>query len=223
MDNLLNVPTSLWHRDLPANCSINRHFSRSLYSTISFPNNHWILMSTSAVLSLASELEWQCAGNQSLNPRACCVMEMSSGYPPAYNAWISVSFTGSQHFDVTGACKRVSCKWHWHADLNHLCVHICQLSHRLMVWKWWFLSHGHYVFVFFALSERKCAFPSAGMRCSLQTGFRNFPRNSDVLLCVLRPQQCRLLLNDSPAADFHQWHREIIWRWLYQQSRDTEK
>lgn len=67
-------------------------------------------MSTSAVLSLGNELEWQCAGNQSLNPRVCCVMEMSSGYPPAYNAWISVSFTGSQHFDVTGACKRVSCK-----------------------------------------------------------------------------------------------------------------
>lgn len=52
-------------------------------------------MSPSAVLSLANELDWQCAGNQNLNTRVHSVMEMSSGYPPAHNACMSVSFTGS--------------------------------------------------------------------------------------------------------------------------------
>lgn len=51
---------------------------------------------------------------------------LDNGNPLSHRTWICVSFTGSQHLDIT--CKRV---WHWRwlADLIHFCVHICQLTH----------------------------------------------------------------------------------------------
>lgn len=64
-------------------------------------------MTPATVLSLHSESEWQSAGNQNLNTRVCSVMETASGYPLSHEACICVSFTGSQHFDPTGACKHV--------------------------------------------------------------------------------------------------------------------
>lgn len=85
MENLLYfLPSCHTLQDLPAACSLNGHFSRSLSSTISFLNNHWILMTPATVLSLANEVEWQSAGNNNLKSRVCLVMEipyhMKHGY-----------------------------------------------------------------------------------------------------------------------------------------------
>lgn len=191
-------------QDLPAACSLNGHFSRSLSSTISFLNNHWILMTPTTVLSLANEAEWQSVGNKNLNTIVCLVMEI-----PLKHGYVG----GLQFHNIL--ISQV------HANMCFALTLTCRLDSLLHVhlpaescWRWTceekFLSNVQHAFLIFISStvrKEMCVSISRNL-LKFADRIQELLRNSAVLLHTLVSllssyEQRRLFLNDSPAADFH--------------------
>lgn len=159
-------------------------------------------MTPATVLSLANEVEWQSAGNKNQNTRVCLIMEIPNHTKLGY-VW------GLQFHSILISQVHANM---WLADLIHLCVYICQLTHA---------GVGH---------VRRSSCPMSNMLSSFyfkhcEKGNVCFHQQESVEVCrqdsgipqklgwtaaypqvsaeFLPTRQRRLFLHDSPAADFH--------------------